>query len=147
MIHKSSSIYGDWSFNSVWCRSIYDGSHGSVLRWNVQFGRQKHSWCHSHMVPWNGGSETHKFLPPPPFLVPSLLNTLCNTTYRQDHNKENPKMEVLSMEKSLPVARRSRRKTKMVETKDTERAMDERVWKFQEELKGLIAKCNGAALP
>ena len=51
------------------------------------------------------------------------------------------------MEKSLPVARRSRRKTKMVETKDTERAMDERVWKFQEELKGLIAKCNGAALP
>jgi len=40
-------------------------------------------------------------------------------------------MVALSMEKGLPVASRSRRKTKMVETKDTERAMDERVSKFQ----------------
>jgi len=51
--------------------------------------------------------------------------------------KENPKMMVLSVEKGLPVATSSRRNTKMVETKGTERAMYERVREFRDELNKL----------
>jgi len=46
-------------------------------------------------------------------------------------------MVVLSVEKGIPVATRSRSNTKMIETKGTERAMYERVRKFQEELNEL----------